>query len=425
MKKNLFGAVSAALALALAITSFGCESGNDSPVRAVTDADRAALDKATFKYVANPTEYTNTTASTDTSSGTVGSYEWTSYVDGKLAYNRNTSATTKGDVDGTKGGDVIKTKKVTLSLDVNAGTWSALEETTSKEVFDIIDFEDTTKAGYASVKTVKAKTEATLTGSHVAFDVSAPGGTPSTSYSAAAITPGYLITTGTGVYGYADAKTKIDAAITAANALKVAAVYTAADKTFNDAIDANVKALKEDLALIDAVWHGATKVVVETTADGKTTTSYLKADGSAAIASVVATGSAPKAKTGKYVLTSGNYTTGAILITADDKITYDDANDIFVDDGYKGKISITYPEAGPQIGGRAGVIGNKTSRSASINGGTLTFTKTLTSNTDSATKSYAFFKNLASYTQYYDTDAGSYVATAEKGYVSYNFVLQK
>ncbi|MBQ3837206.1 MAG: hypothetical protein II814_08765, partial [Treponema sp.] len=74
MKKNLFGAVSAALALALAITSFGCESGNDSPIRVATDADRAALDKAVFKYVANPTEYTNTTASTDTSSGTVGSY---------------------------------------------------------------------------------------------------------------------------------------------------------------------------------------------------------------------------------------------------------------------------------------------------------------------------------------------------------------
>lgn len=423
MKKNLFGAVSAALALALAITSFGCESGNDSPIRAVTDADRAALDKATFKYVANPTEYTNTTASTDTSSGTVGSYEWTSYVDGKLAYNRNTSSTTKGAVDGTKGGDVIKTKKVTLSLDVNAGTWSALEETTSKEVFDIIDFEDTAKSGYASVKTVKAKTEATVAVGHTNFSVSAPAYSAPT-YTPAAITAGYIATTSP-ANGYADAKVLIDAQITAANALKAAAVYTAEDKARNDAIDANVKALKEDLALIDAVWHGATKVVVETTADGKTTTSYLKADGSAAIAPVVATGSAPKAKTGKYVLTSGNYTTGAILITADDKITYDDANDIFVDDGYKGKISITYPEAGPQIGGRAGVIGNKTSRSASINGGTLTFTKTLTSNTDSATKTYAFFKDLASYTQYYDTDASGYVATAEAGYVSYSFVLQK
>ncbi len=421
MKKNLFGAVSAALALALAITSFGCESGNDSPIRVVTDADRAALDKATFKYVATPTEYKNTTASTDTSSGSVGSYEWTSYINGTLAYNRNTSVTTKGTVDGTKVGDVIKTKKVTLSLDVNAGTWSALEETTSKEVFEIVDY-DATTASYASVKVVKAKEIGTI-GSETAFDVSSPSGT--STYVPAAITNGYLATTGTGVYGYADAKAKIDAAITAANGLKKAAVYSADDKTFNDAVDANVKSLKEDLALIDAKWHGATKVVVETTADGKTTTSYLKADGTAAIAPVVATGDAPKAKTGKYVLTSGNYATGSILITADDKITYDDANDIFVDDGYKGKISITYPEAGPQVGGRAGVIGNKTSRTASINGGTLTFTKTLTSNTDSTTKTYAFFKDLASYTKYYETDAASYAATAEAGYVSYNFVLQK
>ena len=421
MKKNLFGAVAAGLALALAITSFGCESGNDDPIARLTDADLANVTGQKFVYVATPTEYqpANTTAETPT--GTTGSYEWVSYVDGRNAYNRNTSSSVltrnASGVKGTDGGDVIKTKKVSLTLNTKDYTWSLLEETTSKEVFDIVDY-DAANAGYASVKAVKAKETATI-GALTPFAVSAPSGTPGTSYTAAAITPGYLVTTAPG-NGYADAKAKIDARITAANALKVTAVYTAEEKAFNDAVDANVKALKEDLLLIDAKWHGATKVVVETSAAAVTTTTYLKADGSNAIAPVTATGTAPKAKTGKYSVTSGNYITGTFLVTADDKVTFDDANDLYVDDGYKGKISITYPEAGA-TGGRAGVIGNKTSRTFSIANNVLTLTKTNTSYTDSTPKTYGFFKGAGSYTKYYDNSAVGYVATAEEGYKSYSF----
>ena len=376
-----------------------------------------------FVYVATPTEYSPAATTAETPSGTTGSYEWVSYVDGRNAYNRNTSSSVltrnASGVKGTDGGDVIKTKKVSLTLNTKDYTWSLLEETTSKEVFDIVDY-DATNHLYDSVKSVPVKEVTTYDASHTEFSID-NGSVTANVYSPCVIHEGYQATTGTGVFGYADAKAKFDAAITAIKALKTDYVVDATTKAMNKAIDDDITKLQGLKTLVDAKWHGATKVVVETSAAAVTTTTYLKADGSNAIAPVTATGTAPKAKTGKYSVTSGNYITGTFLITADDKITFDDANDLYVNDGYKGKISIDYPEAGATVGGRAGKIGNKTSRTFSIANNVLTFTKTNTSYTDSTPKTYGFFKGAGSYTKYYDYSAVGYVATAEEGYKSYSF----
>ena len=148
MKKNLFGAVAAGLALALAITSFGCESGNDDPIARPEFADLAAVKGSKFTYVATPTEWKYTAAVTNKNSASDGTkkgqvikydgsgelatnitgYTYDTYIDGVQNYNKVTAESwDKAKKSEPKVGDVINTKSETITL--NAGdktfTWSA------------------------------------------------------------------------------------------------------------------------------------------------------------------------------------------------------------------------------------------------------------------------------------------------------------
>ena len=423
MKKNLFGAVSAALALALAITSFGCESGNDSPLRNPTDADRAALDKAVFKYVATPNEYTpaGTTAETPSGTSSTTGYDWVSYVNGTLAYNRKTDATAKSaTVKGTEVGDVIKTKKETVTLDVNAGTWSKLAEATSLEVFALVDYTATGTTTNCTKTSKAIQIAEDYDASHTVITIT-PGSLSGT-YTPSVIAPGY-ITTYNGANGYADVKAKFDAAITTIKTLKSDYVTTAAVKDANTAIDNDIEALNLELAYIDAKWHGATKVIVSTDAANTKTTKFVDDNGKEVIPAIVKKGTAPEAETGKYTLLSGNYKTGSILLTTWNKVTFDDANDAYVTaDGYKGKISVTYPVASAT---RDGAIGQKDSRILTIADGVLTAPKMNVSHSDAAaaTKNFAFIFS-ASTVAYYNNSAIGVTATGRDEYQSYSYKLQ-
>ncbi len=423
MKKNLFGAVSAALALALAITSFGCESGNDSPIRAVTDADRAALDKATFKYVATPNEYTPAGTTRETPSGTDSTtgYDWVSYVNGTLAYNRKSdSAAKSATVKGTEVGDVIKTKKETVTLDVNAGTWSKLAEATSLEVFALVDHTATGTTANCTLTSKAVQISEDYDATHRVIAIAA--GTLSGTYSPSVITPGY-ITTYNGANGYADVKAKFDNVIDTIKALKSDYVTSAAIKDANKAIDDDIEALNLELAYIDAKWHGATKVIVSTDAANTKTTKFVDDNGKEVIPAIVKKGTAPEAVTGKYTLLSGNYKTGSILLTTWNKVTFDDANDAYVTDaGYKGKISVTYPVASTT---RVGALGQKDSRILTIANGVLTAPKILVTQSDAVDPNRQFgFILGASTTAYYDNTAIGKHATARDEYQSYSYKLQ-
>ena len=152
MKKNLISAVAAGLALALAITSFGCESGNDTPVHlAYTRARYAYADDAAaeagdvFTYVAKPNSYQAIPDSTGyytadhrVYGGTIGHYEWRSVIEGENAYNVISSDTKKGDVDGTKVGDRVSTVELQISLNAADKTYVVNTVTTQVAVNQLV-----------------------------------------------------------------------------------------------------------------------------------------------------------------------------------------------------------------------------------------------------------------------------------------------
>ncbi len=157
MKKNLISAVAAGLALALAITSFGCESGNDNPVHyAYTRGRYAYADDAAaeagdvFTYVAKPNSYTAVRSNTtmpatyydkDTRNyNTIkGTYTWVSVVDGKNSYNVIFSDTKKDDVDGTNVGDVLSTMEKQIALNAAEKTYVVSEFATVTKVYKLVD----------------------------------------------------------------------------------------------------------------------------------------------------------------------------------------------------------------------------------------------------------------------------------------------
>ncbi len=153
MKKNLFGAVSAALALALAITSFGCESGSNDPVGVGVDAAAAAA--LTFTYEADPTEYTYNGTSVsgatevdndvvkyyDNTLGTAG-YSKNSYIAGVNAYNILTGKKLakiekKNYFQAPALGNVCDTKIQKLVLNAKDNTYTVKEYTTKYAVIGI------------------------------------------------------------------------------------------------------------------------------------------------------------------------------------------------------------------------------------------------------------------------------------------------
>jgi len=171
MKKNLFGAVAAGLALALAITSFGCESGNDDPLAQPYERKTAnykielgkKFKDTVYEYTAAPTSYVampytrsnsfttgfvtvyhNTDVVTQVAevkaqahSGLLSdavtdtNYSWTKYVNGVKSYNKLDGKWSGATTKGTKNGDVVYTanEKITLDTSDNTFKW----ETKSSE----------------------------------------------------------------------------------------------------------------------------------------------------------------------------------------------------------------------------------------------------------------------------------------------------
>lgn len=150
MKKNLISAVAAGLALALAITSFGCESGSNDPV--AIQAATAYTNGNKFTYEVFPTEYTyngENVANTSTTYtdgrvhyfGTSYDAGWTknSYINGVNAFNRNTGAVL-GEIEKKAQfvspvlGNYCATKKQTVVLDAKAQTITWTQDTTTYQV---------------------------------------------------------------------------------------------------------------------------------------------------------------------------------------------------------------------------------------------------------------------------------------------------
>ena len=176
MKKNLFGAVAAGLALALAITSFGCESGNDSPLAQPYERKTAnykidigkKFKDTVYEYKAAPTIYESfaTTYVSNSTSGTGASfvtentdkvsstsvttyqngsilaseavtdlnYSWAKYVDGIQSYNKLDGKWSGTAAKGTNIGDVTKTAYETFTIDTSDNTFKWSKKSSNYEV---------------------------------------------------------------------------------------------------------------------------------------------------------------------------------------------------------------------------------------------------------------------------------------------------
>lgn len=185
MKKNLISAVAAGLALALAITSFGCESGNDTPVHLRYtrenygyDPKVAAENEDVFTYVAKPTNvYFNlakvkndgTVGTTfafpsdaeDKYTGyTLGTQAGNTYVNGVQAYNvsKGTFDIEGKDPDYTlEAGKNVNTWTETISFDPATGTFEYYDEFTTFKVTELVFCTDTEWDGASGDTGVEGK----------------------------------------------------------------------------------------------------------------------------------------------------------------------------------------------------------------------------------------------------------------------------
>ena len=170
MKKNLISAVAAGLALALAITSFGCESGNDNPVHYAYTRDRYGYDPAAaadagdvFTYVAKPTnklwnkeiepetpttgdawafEGTETAGYTITSESTGSGPEDSTgdltYKDGVQAYNVCTGKFTDKEDYEYAAGKVVNTLEEVLVFDAATNTFEYYTNTSEWSCQEVV-----------------------------------------------------------------------------------------------------------------------------------------------------------------------------------------------------------------------------------------------------------------------------------------------
>ena len=342
MKKNLFGAVSAALALALAITSFGCESGNDNPVRAWTDADRAALDKAVFKYVANPTNYTAANLDTATlfDGDATGGYSLKTgmnalYINGVQAYSLADGKFGVENVkkDG-KPGTVYNTTNENVALNAADNTF---EYTTDKTAYSVTGLE----AAASATKTYNYALGATT------------------------VDAAYLNTLVT------DVATKTDA-VTAATVdwKKAGEPASGSEKTALDNANTALTAAKklEEAARMYVIF-GATKYIEETkTVAGVMTgtRTYYKDDKVVGDPVKLSGGSASSTK-GVYKINDTNYMTSKFLLTTvgDNVFFDDDPSNYYTVKGVRqvNKIETDFPEATSEY--------SKKGRTVSITGGNL------------------------------------------------------
>ena len=414
MKKNLFGAVSAALALALAITSFGCESGNDSPLRNPTDADRAALDKATFKYVANPTNILVTEADlTDKSAALFGaSTEITGYtlqpsmeklyIDGVQSYNKKSGkikTEKKAEV-----GNVYNTFSETIALKYD-GTFEYTDSTSNYEVKEIVFETDAQWGAAGRGQAAYERIEDTGDNYEIADAVVAAKG------------------------AYDTKKTAFEAAETAWK--NAGSLPTGSEKTAYDAAKAAFEAAESAYYLAWAFREGARYTILDkTTVAGKTTGSlkYVeKLDGGKVYYTKDLSGGETKAKaSGKYTI-DGTYKQASILITTWEKLDFDDAAGTYVDrstslnNPNKGDIERDYPEKSytPAVVGKNNIASKfcKKGRSLSLNNGVITTNKIETSLDTVAADS-------KTYEQLFGFSNVTYSAYPDAYKTSYNYKLQ-
>lgn len=327
MKKNLISAVAAGLALALAFTSFGCESGSNDPV-GVT-ADTAYAEGKTFTYQAKPTEYTyggiSTTGVTVNDEGSQTITNWgtivTRYIAGVNSYNRKSGAVKalieeKAYYQAPALGDVCNTKTQKIVLDAAKQTFTWTEETTEYQVVGIREYSFTTQGDQLSYITLP-------------FYFYNYGGIIPTGYVAyTGATAGYINTyTGTATpamtfdeqWAYAEARIPADQKLNALAGI-------AGTNSINNL-------LVKDVA--DAYKRGARFAIVAAKNGKGTIAYYKKLEGSFIqddtnlnfVKKADYTGVAPAAKgNGKYKLT-GDYQNGTIKIT-----TW--GNEVYRDDGY-------------------------------------------------------------------------------------------
>ena len=433
MKKNLFGAVSAALALALAITSFGCESGNDNPIRAVTDADRAALDASVFKYVAKPSKYTaissgvSTWYAEDTVQGTKGSYHWDSMANGKTVYNVEDA---EHKLQG-KEGDVELTETSTISLNAKDMTFTVDVVTTDSRKYAIRNYEylstGTSTYTYNSTKKVPFRLVTSATTGAATFGV-----TEGTASAASAVTDGEFVYTGSTTEAQARAAciAELKKAVDGQNKY-IARLKDAPDASKSDLETANtlLATLTEYYDNACAQRDGATVVTVESkTTNGvtETTTKWLKKfDGDVVRSATSKSGSDNQVK-GSYKLLSGGFQTGKILLTTIGKVTFPENADntgTYTDAGDNNRVGNNaedFPKATTTISGS-----NKQydARVLTIDNGTITAPFVTTSavsasgmsrNNVFSAKSYTTYK--AAYDDAAETAAREYTDRNEVSY---------
>ena len=355
MKKNLFGAVAAGLALALAFTA--CESGNDNPIRVKTDADLAAAQKTEFVYVNKTTDYDNAyktiagtpwTGATEYATGGVGHWTWSSFEKGENKWNRDVAAyssvysnmtSNRGTPDGKTVGDVIKTSKKTVTLNSGDNTFTVVDESTNKEVFAIKNWDYTSTAvapitytgavaeyGYASRKQIPWKI--------VSSGISLPANIDYFAVTNAVVgTSNADVTAGISVY---NALTGSEAATRDSNIALLKAAIESQEKhvaRLKDNPDANgkngndsIKTAETVLATIKGYYanalaakDGAAYVILtEETKDGvtKSTTVWTKkVDGTDVVRKNETTSGTESKTEGVYKLLTGNYRTGTFLVT--------------------------------------------------------------------------------------------------------------
>ena len=434
MKKNLFGAVAAGLALALAITSFGCESGNDDPIARPTDADLANVLGSKFEFVATPTEYTATGTPISveaTKIGLVGTpvagYSYNKFENGSQSYNIISGEWGKVNTSKPAVGDVINTKAETITLNAKDTTFEYGASSTA----------------YA-VRQLRLSTDAAITAGTGAYD------------------------TITALASQTDQE-RIDAAKTALTTAKnetadaqaafntVYNAMSAADKAAFDALtEEQKKAAQATYATLAAkktaqegaqnqfdwatVWkEGARYSILNTkTVNGATTGSLIyltKLEGGKVVKTVDKKGGTAKATaTGSYKVLSGGYLTGTILVTkfvqGDNTYVFDDDNDHYTLNGleiYSSKISLDFDT---QSLTKGKTTFNKAGRTLSISNKTLTSAKIETnfSSVADADKTYAFLlgKSHDTAQRAYDEATNRAVPhTGENIYaVSYSYVCK-
>ena len=387
MKNNFFGAVSAALVLALSIASFGCESGDDTPVR-IPEDDYSG--NGTFTYKAAPTDYvynanfTETAEAADTSSE-YGSWKWESYKDGENKWNRlsGTPATTaaqavRGSVKGDEIGDVVQTKEYTITFN-GAGTWTLNKKFAEEEVLGINAFtkecdvsgaaydEYVARLAYDAYVDVPVYFVNDATGLTQVFSIELDHNDEPTELN---IHPGYYLG-------------KPDGVLVDLEALKkdVEALLPA----WNDAPEANKTKIADAEAVIDDIndWINLIKACKAAYDAGKTLTKIVKTFTSEdnfltystkyyadklLVSTIVTTDGETKPDAGTFKLVKGNFKNGTILITSDNDYSYFDDDDYYMDGGWRGVISADFETTDDKDGKPF----TKEARTLTIKGGVLT-----------------------------------------------------